>query len=296
MSNQPRSWHSRRAMRLRFVPLLALACAPARSDTPAPAPAPVAAAAPASPTPQAEPLRITYLANEGVLLTAGGESVLIDGLHRPYEPDYAVLDEADREAVERATGVFASVRLVLVSHRHRDHFDAEAVRLHLEHNPRARLVAAPQVTGPVLAGVTDDAVRARVETVAYAPGAEHTRTVGRFTVTFLGLPHGTGRHRDIENFGHLVESAGQRVIHVGDAELADPEYLRFDLPRRRIDLAVLPYWYFLTRDDGATTRRIFGASRYYGVHIPPNDPDARMKLRQAAPDVTPLTRMLDELR
>lgn len=282
-------------MHLRLLPLLALACAPARSDTPAPAPAatPASAASAPAPTPHAEPLRITYLANEGVLLTAGGESVLIDGLHRPYEPDYAVLDEHDREAVEHATGVFASVRLVLVSHRHRDHFDAEAVRLHLEHNPHARLIAAPQVVEPVLAGVTDDAVRARVESVAYSPGAEHTRTVGKFTVTFLGLPHGSGRHRDIENFGHLVESAGQRVIHVGDAELADPEYLRFDLPRRRIDLAVLPYWYFLTKDDSATTRRLFGASRYYGVHIPPNDPDALMKLRQAAPDVTPLTRMLD---
>jgi hypothetical protein len=46
----------------------------------------------ASQTPTVE---ITYIANEGVLISSGGKQVLIDGLHREYERDYAFLPPAE---------------------------------------------------------------------------------------------------------------------------------------------------------------------------------------------------------
>ena len=45
---------------------------------------------------------VTFLANEGVLLSSGDKQVLIDALFRKYETGYAVPADSTREALERA--------------------------------------------------------------------------------------------------------------------------------------------------------------------------------------------------
>ena len=90
-------------------------------------------------------VEITYIANEGVLISADGKQVLIDGLHREYGPEYAFLMPAEREKIETAKAPFDKINLVLVSHRHLDHFHPESVGLHLQHNSRALLVSSQQV-------------------------------------------------------------------------------------------------------------------------------------------------------
>lgn len=232
---------------------------------------------------------IIYLANEGLLLSDDGEAVLIDGLHRPYKPEYAVLDAHARGSAERAEGAFAAVKLVLVSHPHRDHFDAEAVRSHLSHNKDARLIGSPQVVEAVTAGLPNDAsIRWQIDPVPYAPGQSHRREVGRIAVELIGLPHASERFADVHNLAHVITFAGATLLHVGDADLADPVLAGLDLPARALDVAFLPYWYFLGEDGPATVQRVIGAKRYYAVHIPPNDPQARAELLRVAPGVIPL--------
>lgn len=235
--------------------------------------------------------QITYLANEGVMLTWAEQSVLIDGLHRPYKPEYAVLDEATRGRVERAEGALAAVVLVLVSHVHRDHFDAEAVRLHLRHNPRARLIASAQVVAAVTDGLPAEAeLRTRVGAVTFAPGTTHRREVAGISVELIGLPHaGAGFGETIHNLGHIVTFGGQSLLHVGDTALDEPALAGLDLPARGLDVAFLPYWYFLGEGGLAAVQRTIGAKRYYAVHVPPNEPGARDELARVAPGVTPLT-------
>lgn len=241
-------------------------------------------------TPQLPPgPHILYLANEGLLLSSDGEAVLIDGLHRPYEPEYAVLEPEARGLAERAEGPFAAVELVLVSHPHRDHFDADAVRSHLSHNSDARLISSPQVVEAVTAGLPDDAsIRRQIDPVPYAPGQSQRHEVGRIAVELIGLPHGSARFADVHNLAHIVTLAGVTLLHVGDASLDDPILAGLDLPARSLDVASLPYWYFLGEDGFATVQRLIGARRYYAVHIPPNDSQVRAELLRNAPKVIPL--------
>lgn len=88
---------------------------------------------------------ITILANEGVLLSSGAQQVLIDALFPKYETGYAIPADSTREALERATGAFAWVELILVTHRHGDHFHPASVVAHLLANPRATLLTSAQV-------------------------------------------------------------------------------------------------------------------------------------------------------
>ena len=68
-----------------------------------------------------EGVSITFLANEGVMLSSGTGKVLIDALFQKYETGYAVPADSTRAALEGARSPFDDVRLILVTHRHGDH-------------------------------------------------------------------------------------------------------------------------------------------------------------------------------
>src|SRR5688572_24828585 len=90
-------------------------------------------------------LSLTFLANEGVMLSGDGKKVLIDALFLKYERGYAVAADSTLAALQRARPPFDSIDLVLVTHRHGDHFQPVPVEAHLRANPRATLVTSLQV-------------------------------------------------------------------------------------------------------------------------------------------------------
>jgi glyoxylase-like metal-dependent hydrolase (beta-lactamase superfamily II) len=119
--------------------------------------APISEMASAStPVPQTG-VEITYIANEGVLLASGDKQVLIDGLHRNDRTfsHYAFLPTAERKRIETAKAPFDKIDLLLFSHRHYDHFHAEAAGLHLQHNPNTLLVSSQQVVSDADAFIRD---------------------------------------------------------------------------------------------------------------------------------------------
>ena len=59
------------------------------------------------------------------------------GLHREYGPEYAFLPTCGIVTrLRTAKAPFDAIDLILVSHRHLDHFHPESVGLHLQHNPK----------------------------------------------------------------------------------------------------------------------------------------------------------------
>jgi L-ascorbate metabolism protein UlaG (beta-lactamase superfamily) len=85
------------------------------------------------------PLTVTYLANMGVVLTGSTARVVIDGFHHGALAEYAPLRAEDRSALEMATGPYAQVDAILITHRHADHFQPAAVA--------ARLAVDTRVSG-----------------------------------------------------------------------------------------------------------------------------------------------------
>ena len=280
-------------MRRLAVLLLVHACARPPAAPPAELPDPAFVVAD-PPRPLGIPGRkpgpaVFYLANAGVVLSHDFHRVVIDGLHRPYEPEYASLEPLDRRRIEHAEGDFQTIELVLVSHVHADHFDPEAVVAHLGSNPDARLVSSPQVVEAVEQRLRpDSSAHAQIEAVTYAPGESHTRQVGTITVELIGLPHGSERFRDVQHLAHIVTFPGETALHLGDTELDEPALARLDLPARKLDAAFAPYWFFLGEGGVEAVRARIGAQLYYAIHVPPGEPELHAQLAQLAPDVVPL--------
>ena len=241
-------------------------------------------------------VEITYIANEGVLISAGGKQVLIDGLHREYGPEYAFLPPADRDKIENAKAPFDAIDLILVSHRHLDHFHPESVGLHLQHNPKAVLVSSQQVVDEVEKNFKDfQAIKSRV-TAATPPWKERvSMKVAGIDFEILGLRHGTGRHATIQNLGHIIKLGGKKLLHVGDADTSIENFEKFNLDEEGIDVAFLPDWFLLGSEGQALVREHIKPKQIVAVHVSPsNGEKVAAQIRQTFPGAIAFTTMLEK--
>ena len=194
-------------------------------------------------------LTITFLANEGVMISSGSRKVLIDALFTYYGRGYAVPSDTTQSALASASAPFDGVDLVLVTHRHGDHFDPRPVASHLRANPRATLVTSQQVIDSLRRHAPAGAIpAARTLARTTEPGVFRREVVNGIAVDVLGLSHGT-RHRDVEHLGYIVELGRRRVLHVGDTGVVEEDYARLRLDTLRIDVALLPGW-MVTEEEG----------------------------------------------
>jgi L-ascorbate metabolism protein UlaG (beta-lactamase superfamily) len=243
---------------------------------------------------------ITFLANEGVLLTTAGKAVLIDALFRKYETGYAVPDDSTRSALERARPPFDRVNLVLVTHRHGDHFHPAPVVSHLVANRGAILLTSAQVIDSLRGRipVAASGLPARLLARTTAPGSRQRAVVNGIGVELLGLPHGGRRHRAVEHLAYIVELGGRRVLHVGDADLTEATLSPFRLDTARIDVALIPYWAITGREGRRLVEQWIRPKHVVAFHVGEGAEIERAprEVQSAMPGAITFTKPLDTRR
>lgn len=246
----------------------------------------------------ADGVTITYLANEGVLLSGAGAGgtrhVLIDALFESYA-GYPVPAESTTLALRRARTPFAAVDLVLATHRHGDHFHPAPVAEHLAANPRAILVAPRQVVDSLRGRASADILR-RVAGRTQRPGTRRPMLVNGVPVELLGVPHAGRRHPQVEHLAFAVELGGRRVLHLGDAELSEETLAPFRLDTMRIDVALIPYWVLQDDETRRVIERWIRPVRMAAFHISDSDSvRTRRELAGSAPGIHVFTRRLERV-
>jgi L-ascorbate metabolism protein UlaG (beta-lactamase superfamily) len=220
-----------------------------------------------SPTSQ-EGVTVTFLANEGVMLSSGTKKVLIDALFLKYETGYAVPADSTRSALDRARAPFDAVDLILVTHRHGDHFHPAPVAAHLRANPRATLLTSQQVIDSLRGRITaGEPLSPRIMARTTKPGTRRREVVNGIMVELLGLPHGGWRHRHVEHLGYIVEIGGRRVLHVGDTDITADAFEPFRLDTARIDVALLPSWMVTSREGKQVIERWIRPRQVVAFHV-----------------------------
>jgi L-ascorbate metabolism protein UlaG (beta-lactamase superfamily) len=224
-------------------------------------------------------LEITYLANEGFLISGGGKKILLDGLFREGVKGYAAPSAPVREKLEKAAALFDSVDLALATHYHADHFDPMAVSRHLSSNPQALFVSTPQAVEKLKAAEPQFAsLKSRVIAAAPKEGERVRITHRGIAAQALNVHH--GRNRPIENLGFLVEIAGRKLLHIGDAEATAADLATYELQKEAIDIAFVPYWYFLSDGLKKAVSEQLRPRHIVVMHIPPqNEEDDWIKQR-----------------
>lgn len=224
---------------------------------------------------------VEYLANEGVLVTGGDIAVVIDGLFGEGLPEYPVVPAAVRDSLEGAVGRFQDIDLVLVTHRHDDHFDPAAVARHLDANPEATLIAP----GDAIAAFPPDQLERygeRLQPLDLAPGSYLRLDVGGFAVEALGLAHA-----EVGHVGYRIELPGMTVLHLGDAQPAPRDLAAFLEGRPEPEVALVPYW-VLSGSGGAAITAAMGAACTAAFHLEREIGDIVLQLTREAPNVAVL--------
>lgn len=252
-----------------------------------------------SPSPVAQDrVTITFLANEGVMLSSATSKVLIDGLFLKYETGYAVPADSTRAALERARAPFDAVDLILVTHRHGDHFHPAPVAAHLRANPRAVLLTSQQVIDSLRGHVAPNDLRGpRFMARTTVPGTRRREVVGGIPVELLGLPHGGWRHRRVEHLGYLVELGGRRVLHLGDTDISEATFAPFRLDTARVDVALVPSWMVTSREGVRVIERWIRPRQVVAFHVGEDDAEQVTRaVRAALPGAITFVRSLDTRR
>lgn len=203
-------------------------------------------------------LRVTYIANEGFLIQAGGMKVAVDAFFHGATINWCHAPEPGTvERMASASPPFDDIDLILVTHWHSDHFTPQLVLDHLSTSAGTHLIASPQAVTKLreLPGFAAG-LEARIHELDLELFGRKELSLGGIRVEAHRIRHGayplkdekTGetrnKHEDVENLAFLVEMGGATFAHFGDAFLRENlDYLngkRF--PGRRVDLAFLEGW------------------------------------------------------
>ncbi len=226
-----------------ILPVLAVACSPNR------------------------PLRLTYIANEGVMVATGSHRILIDALFDVPNPVYAAPPPELLEKMISGEAPFEDIDLCLVTHNHPDHFRASVVERFLLGNPRAVMIAPLGVVEVM----RDSAehwpdFEDRVMPIDLLVGERSTQLHVGIRVHAFRTLHSGARESPM-NVMYLVEMDDWKVFHEGDSHSDPGPFLGVVEENRTIDLALVHYW-FPFEDAGRRILEILMPKRIGLVHFP----------------------------
>jgi L-ascorbate metabolism protein UlaG (beta-lactamase superfamily) len=201
-------------------------------------------------------VQITYLANEGVMLAAGGTKVLVDAVFRDSLGDYVRHDSVTQENLETGKTPYDGVSLALATHFHLDHWDAGAISRFLRLNPKSLFASTPTATAMI-----PRSLRPQVQELW--PGGQHGVSLSAAGVTVDAFPLG---HGTTQNLGYRIGMGERVMVHVGDADAAEANFKTL-LEKGAPDVAMIPFWWLLDKNGVAFVRNQWKPRRVVAFHF-----------------------------
>jgi L-ascorbate metabolism protein UlaG (beta-lactamase superfamily) len=194
---------------------------------------------------------VTYIANEGFLIETTNHKVLIDALFGNMKGNWC--DQPGDSVIRLMTnGVipFDNINIVLVTHRHSDHFNAPMTINFLRNNKSAVLICPDQVNERLkpAAGFSD--VSERIIAIRSQEHPDTSFMVKGIKIRAMRLKHGswmetdsaTGKsvdlHEGVENIGYLIQQDGFTLLHTGDCNSTNKsQFNAYKLSTKEINVA-----------------------------------------------------------
>jgi len=218
---------------------------------------------------ESDAVTVTYVANEGVLIQSGSKQVLIDALHKPYLSEYLATPQKILDTMMANRPPFEDIELLLVSHIHGDHFNAEIVGEYLRVSKTARLFTTLQARSEIantfsgFAHITD-----KTQVIQYHAEMDTSFSAKGIQVRMVRIAHGGS---GLQNVGHIVELGSMKFLHIGDPSYGKKDFERLQLFRDKIDVAILPFWFLTAAKGREIIDKLIMPAYLIAVHVPPKD-------------------------
>jgi L-ascorbate metabolism protein UlaG (beta-lactamase superfamily) len=215
-----------------------------------------------------EPLALTYIANEGVLVSSGETKVLIDALFDKPNPEYRAPSADVLEKIIKGAAPFDGIDLVLVTHNHPDHFNPSLAVRYLETVPGPVLLAPVDAVAEMRKAAADwNKIEPRVVSLDIKVGGKEKRILEKIPVIALRTLHSGGGESPM-NLMYLFELEGWRVFHEGDSTGKPDDFQSFGLGDASVDLALVHYWFPLEPNCARFLQEVLKPGHIALMHLP----------------------------
>ena len=222
----------------------------------------------AGPSGRGDPLRLTFIANAGVLVSSGERKVLIDALFDKPNPEYRAPSPEVLDKIMKAETPFDGVGLVVVTHNHPDHFDAALAVRYLESVVRPILLAPADAVADMRKIASDwTKIAPRIVALDMQVGETTSRDLMGIPVKAFRTRHSGDRESPM-NIMYALELDGWRVFHEGDSPGKVDEYRRFGLGSEPVDLALVHFWFPLDPDCARFLQEVLKPAHIALTHLP----------------------------
>uniref|UniRef100_UPI00404A849B MBL fold metallo-hydrolase n=1 Tax=Fulvivirga sp. TaxID=1931237 RepID=UPI00404A849B len=230
---------------------------------------------------QTPKVEIQYLANEGVLIKAGNKELLIDAAFQKEFEYLDVLPDTELAKIKNAKSPYDGIDLILATHVHGDHFNANMVGEHLMQNKNALFLGPNETVTHLKENFPEfQAISSRVKFETPDFNESQTVLLKGIEIKVLRLEHlGTSPWKEAENVAYLITIEGKKIIHFGDGKLDGKNLEKFNLPEENIDIAILPFWQLGPAEQKKNIDNFIAAKQILAAHIPPsNHSDAQVSI------------------
>jgi L-ascorbate metabolism protein UlaG (beta-lactamase superfamily) len=185
---------------------------------------------------------ITYVANDGFLISNGTESILIDALFDQSYGRFDVPSEQLRTEITEGKAPFNKIDLYLVTHQDGDHFYAPYIIDFLKRHHETHFISSGQVTES-LAG--ENNIKKQITGISEKIGGMIDTTIGNISLKVYRVKHlGDSLGTRSINLAYLITLNNFKILHIGDGpfDFNKSYYEQFHLDKEKIDILFLEYF------------------------------------------------------
>ncbi len=228
-------------------------------------------------------VKITLIANAGVMIEYQDQQLLVDALHEGHRL-YPSTPSAAMQALLDGAPPFKDIKALLVTHNHLDHFSPRMTRTVLQRYPEIDFIAdEASVEAMCEAGeeTSDPFDRSRVTAMPWQLPSQEDYADGSFkrmlpavihkdpfVIQPIPFEHEGRDFKHVANVGVMISVGGVNILYPGDARLSPENFSILTRPLPPVDVAIVMFPYISTGRGQRLLREFIKPRNLVVVHWP----------------------------